>query len=187
MKQIAFLSIVFSLLCIVSFTQNVDIKKSSVKWIGKKITGKHFGFLNIKSGNVNMDGNSIKNSIIIVDMTSLTCTDIEDKEMNKKLVGHLMSSDFFNTAIYKEAKLEIKSPVMFKGKFAQAKAYLTIKEKKLPVEFKIFKRAENFFEANLQIDRTLYDIRYGSGKFFKNLGNKAIKDIFDLKVKIILN
>jgi hypothetical protein len=35
-----------------------------------------------------------------------------------------------------------------------------------------------------EIDRTKYDIRYGSGKFFEDLGDKMIYDTFTVKFKV---
>jgi hypothetical protein len=43
-------------------------------------------------------------------------------------------------------------------------------------------------KATFEIDRTEWDIKYGSGKFFKDLGDKVINDnfqiSFDLKAKV---
>jgi len=44
--------------------------------------------------------------------------------------------------------------------------------------------ADNTAKASLKIDRTLYDIRYGSNNFFENLGDKAINNEFDLEVTL---
>jgi hypothetical protein len=35
-----------------------------------------------------------------------------------------------------------------------------------------------------KVDRTKYDIKYGSGSFFDNLGDKAISDDFELAVAL---
>ena len=43
------------------------------------------------------------------------------------------------------------------------------------------------FKATIEVDRSKYDVRYGSTSFFDNLGNKVIYDIFELEVELTLN
>ena len=38
--------------------------------------------------------------------------------------------------------------------------------------------------ATMTIDRSEFNIRYGSGSFFENLGDKTIYDEFDLEVNL---
>ena len=38
--------------------------------------------------------------------------------------------------------------------------------------------------AEIVIDRSKYDVRYGSGSFFDDLGDKTIYDDFTLTVKL---
>ena len=40
--------------------------------------------------------------------------------------------------------------------------------------------------AKITIDRSDFDVRYGSGSFFDNLGDKTIYDEFDLEVKLVV-
>ena len=68
------------------------------------------------------------------------------------------------------------------------KANVTIKGITQPVEFETIVKPEgNKYraEANISIDRTLFDVRYGSGKFYENLGDKTIYDNFDLNVSLV--
>lgn len=68
------------------------------------------------------------------------------------------------------------------------KGNLTIKDITHPVSFTA--RVEVFTDflhamGELVIDRTLYNIRYGSGKFIQNLGDSLIYDDFVLQFKLI--
>lgn len=161
----------------------VDTKKSTVKWHGEKVTGEHFGTINIKGGKLIWKSNKITGGEIIIDMTSIENTDLEDADYKAKLEGHLKSDDFFGVEKYPTAKLKIKSSSAFKDNKAIVKGQLTIKETTLPIEFSVQKEG-NRFMAEIVIDRSKYDVRYGSGSFFDNLGDKTIYDEFTLTVKI---
>ena len=58
-------------------------------------------------------------------------------------------------------------------------ADLSIKDKTNPVTFDISIYG-NKATANIKIDRTKFDVRYGSTSFFDDLQDKAIYDEFDL-------
>ncbi len=161
----------------------VDTKKSTLKWHGEKVTGEHFGTINIKEGMLVWKNDKITTGEFTIDMASITNTDLEDPGYNAKLVGHLKSDDFFGVEKYPTAKLEIKSSGKFENNKATVKAHLTIKETTLPIEFEAQKDG-NWFMAEIVVDRSKYDVRYGSGSFFDNLGDKTIYDDFTMTVKI---
>ena len=66
---------------------------------------------------------------------------------------------------------------------AKVKAHLTIKDITHPIEFDAQKDG-NWFMAEIVVDRSKFDVRYGSGSFFDNLGDKMIYDDFTMTVKI---
>ena len=39
--------------------------------------------------------------------------------------------------------------------------------------------------GKIMVDRTKYDVRYGSKSFFGSIGDKAIDDLFEIGVKLI--
>ena len=80
----------------------INTEKSSISWVGKKITGQHSGTISIKSGELIMDDDKLTGGSFVIDMSSITCTDIESEKKNKYLVDHLKAKDFF--AIGKELK-----------------------------------------------------------------------------------
>jgi polyisoprenoid-binding protein YceI len=111
-------------------------------------------------------------------MTTINTTDLEG-EYKGKLDGHLKSDDFFGVANYPTATLVFKD-VTASGKNAYAvSGELTIKGKTNPVTFTISIYGSKA-TASLKVDRTEYDVRYGSASFFDGLKDKAIYDEFDL-------
>lgn len=163
---------------------NADVEKSTLKWHGKKVTGEHFGFIQLKEGSFEIADNRIKKGSFVIDMTTISNTDLEDAGYNAKLVGHLKSDDFFGVDKHPTAKLVIKEATEFNKGVAKAKAHLTIKGITHPVEFEVTKKGE-VYGAFITVDRSKYNVRYGSTSFFDNLGDKAIYDDFTLDVKLI--
>ncbi len=161
----------------------IDPATSKIVWLGKKVTGEHTGEIKLQSGHLNFSGAALKNGEFTVDMTTINNTDIADKEYNKKLVDHLNSDDFFATAKNKTAKLVIKSATKVKGNTWKLAGDLTIKGTSAPITFDadVTKTAAT---GVVKFDRTTYDVKYGSGKFIPNLGDKMIYDEVQLTVTL---
>jgi len=115
-------------------------------------------------------------------MTSLTATDLTGDYLGK-LNGHLKSEDFFGTEKYTTSKLVFKKIAAKANGVYTVTADLTIKDVTAPVTFDITVNG-NTAKAALKIDRTKYGIKYGSGSFFDNLGDKTINDEFELTVAL---
>ena len=63
-------------------------------------------------------------------------------------------------------------------------ANLTIKGITNPVLFEMHVEG-NTGSTKLVVDRSKYNIRYGSNSFFDNLGDKAIYDEFELEINLV--
>lgn len=180
-------SIALALVALVSFattaqTKKVDAAKSTINWVGKKVTGAHEGTIAIKEGNLVFKGKKVVNGNFIVDMTTINTTDLSGKGKTN-LDGHLKSDDFFGVEKFPTANLVFKS-IGEKGKGVYAvTADLTIKGITHPIKFDLTV-GTNSASTTLKIDRTKYDIKYGSGSFFSDLGDKTINDEFELTVKL---
>lgn len=164
--------------------KTVDVSKSTINWKASKVTGTHTGTVGIKSGSLDIEKGKLKGGSFVVDMKSIVVTDLSGTG-KERLEGHLNSDDFFSTAKFAEAKLEITkvTEMAMKGEFAVT-ANLTIKGISKPISF-VAKTSENSATASIKIDRTKYDIKYGSGSFFENLGDKAIEDTFELNINLV--
>lgn len=180
------LLIATSLLASVSFAADIDPATSKIVYVGKKVTGQHTGEVKIAKGNLTFNKEVLSGGEVEADMTSINNTDLTDAEYNKKFVDHMRSDDFFSVDKHKTAKIVIKK--VEKQKAAneyKITADLTIKGKTAPVTF-VATATKEKANAKLTFDRTKYDIKYGSGKFFQGLGDKMINDDVELTVDLTL-
>jgi len=173
-----------------SKTAELDVTASQLKWTGKKVTGQHDGTLKLKSGKLEMnDKGEITGGNFVIDMTTIAVKDIKDPQDNKKLQGHLMSPDFFDVKAHPEATFKITGVKKKKSKSAthEITGELTVKEKTEKISFPATVKMEKGVataKGTLSVDRTKFDVRYGSGKFFENLGDKMINDNFDVALDL---
>lgn len=170
-------------------SRKVDTKASTISWTGYKVTGKHYGKVAIRSGELQMDHGTIVGGNFVIDMTSISCEDLTG-DTNGKLVGHLKSDDFFGVEKHPTATLKITRAVPQGDGLYKMVADLTIKNTTKPVRFiaKVNKEGtKEIATADIKVDRSEYDVRYGSGSFFDDLGDKTIYDEFDLSVRLVMN
>jgi polyisoprenoid-binding protein YceI len=161
-----------------------DTTKTKILWLGEKVTGQHTGTIKLQSGWLDWQDGKIVAGEFNINMVSL-----QESENNAQLVGHLKSDDFFGIVKFPVAKLVITGSTPFDKGSGTVSGNLTIKDITNPIEFKavIQKKDEGtWFFANITVDRTKYNIRYGSGSFFENLGDKTIYDEFKLKVNLLV-
>ena len=180
LKAIALaLVVVLSTATVSAQTKKVDVKASTINWNGKKVTGEHSGTVNLKDGTLLFKGTKLVGGTFTVDMTTLTATDLTG-EYQTKLNGHLKSEDFFGTEKFPTAILVFKKIGMSSKDMYSVTADLTIKGITKPVSNMAVKG--DTASTKFMVDRTKYDIKYGSGSIFDNLGDKAISDEFELTV-----
>ncbi len=162
----------------------VNINKSKLKWTGKKVSGEHWGYVKLKNGFISIKDNKIIKGEFQIDMNSITCNDLENPEWNAKLIGHLKSDDFFSVNQHPIAVLKITDGTPFISSKSKLQGQLSIKGITHPISFEV-KKTDKAYKATIIVDRTKYDVKYGSGKFFDNLGDNMIDDDFILEVEII--
>ena len=165
----------------------INTQRSEVTWTGKKVTGEHTGKITLKEGSLSVDGKTIKGGSVEIDMNSITCTDLTDAGYNAKLVGHLKSKDFFNVEQFAASKFELTS-VKASGEGYEVSGKLTIKGISNDISFPASVKFEGKTVAivgKATVNRTKYDIKYGSASFIENIGDKAISDEFMLDIKLI--
>ncbi len=172
---------IFSFAMVTSENKQIDISESTIEWIGKKITGQHAGTIDFESGYLTFEAQELVGGFFVVNMNSINVTDLEG-EGKANLEGHLKSEDFFGVAENPTSQLVFTEVKGSAGNY-QITADLTIKEIIAPVQFEL-NLTENTGSASFVIDRTKYDIRYGSASFFNNLKNKAIDNEFELLVSL---
>lgn len=167
-------------------------EQSNVNWHGTKVTGEHRGEIEIESGELTVAGDQLTGGTIVIDMNTITNSDIESEEDKGKLVGHLKSDDFFGVEKYPTAKFEITGASPIADAAAGQPNYnvqgnLTIKEKTEQVSFPATVTMADgavSAKADVTVDRSKFDVRYGSETFFGNLGDKAISDEFTVSFDV---
>lgn len=184
LKTIA-LTLVVALATTIATAQNkkINTEKSIINWVGKKVTGQHSGTISFQSGTLVFEKNALKGGSFTVDMTSINVTDLEAGKGKEKLEGHLKADDFFGTDKFATSTLDFKKIGSKGNGVYTVTADLTIKGITNSVSFDITVKG-NTATAKLMVDRTKFDIKYGSGSFFDNLGDKAINDEFELNVNL---
>jgi len=162
--------------------KTVNVEKSKVTWKAYKVAGGHEGTVNIKEGALIFDKEKLTGGEFVVDMTSLVTTD-DMGDMKAKLEGHLKSDDFFSVESHPTSKLVFTKAEAFNKNSYTVTGNLTIKGITKPITF-VVSVFDNKATATLKVDRTKYDIKFRSGNFFENLGDKTIYDEFDLVVDL---
>lgn len=186
MKKIFRNLLAFTILAFITFSfttalngnKEINIEKSNLTWKGYKVTGSHTGTLKIKSGSLNFNNDKLIDGNFVIDMNTILCTDLEG-EYKGKLEGHLKSDDFFGVEKNPTATLEFKKVTTTGKNSYEIVGDMTIKGKTNSITFDISIYG-NKANATLKIDRSLYDVKYGSTSFFEGLKDKAIYDDFDL-------
>jgi polyisoprenoid-binding protein YceI len=171
-------------------TFKVDASKSTFKWTGKKVTGSHWGYIKFSEGSIMLEKGALVGGAFTVDMNSMDCQDLQAGKGAEKLVGHLKADDFFGTDKFPTSTLTIKSATAKGGNQYDVKADLTIKGQTSEIMFPATVAVAGgalTATANFNIDRTKFGIKYGSGSFFENLGDKAISNDFQVEISLVAN
>lgn len=164
-------------------TKQVKTRESKINWVGKKEIGSdHKGTISIQNGVLEFKKEKLVGGEINVDMNSITVTDLEGGKKSK-LEGHLKADDFFGVNKFQSSKLVFTKVEGDNGKY-KITGDLTIKGITKPVTFDLVVDG-NSASTTLNVDRTLYGIKYGSSSFFDDLKDKAIKNEFELNVTLV--
>ena len=166
----------------------VDTQKSVLNWNGKKVTGEHSGTIKLNEGVMTVEGGKLTGGTFTFDMNSIVNTDLTDAGYNAKFIGHMKSEDFFNTAKFPTSTFKVTKVTPKGGDVYDVTGNMTIKGITNAVTFPTtIKTTGNTITAQgkATLDRTKYDIRYGSKSFFENIGDKAIYDDFTVEMKLV--
>lgn len=165
---------------------DLDTSHSKIVWTGKKVTGSHYGSILFSYGWLVFEGEKLISGGFEANMNSITCYDLSE-EWATKLVEHLKSDDFFSVEKYPAAKFLITEAEKKSREDYLIKGDMTIKGITHPLEFSakvITEKGKVVATAKVTIDRTKFNVRYGSGTFFSNLGDKMIYDHFELAIQL---
>jgi len=162
---------------------SIETTQSQITWTGREVsTSSHYGTLDFVSGNFEISNGAIVNGEFIVDMTSINNQDMQG-DSKARLEGHLKSDDFFSVESHPTAAISINSSELISDGKWNVSADLSIKGFTHPVNFEMIS-SEDGWSANLVFDRSKYDVRFRSGSFFENLGDKLIYDDIELSINL---
>lgn len=174
----------------------IDPATSEIKWQGSKPTGVHNGIVPISAGNFTVENGLVTQGTIEINMAGITVLDLEGDSKNN-LEGHLRGTvagkeeDFFNTTKYPKATYTVTSSSALDNDpdgTHMINGNLTIKDITKPVSFKAKINTDgNTFSATTPqfvVDRTEFDIKFMSTKFFDNLRDDFINDEFKLQINV---
>jgi len=170
----------------------VDTEMSVINWMGEKPTGTHTGTIKLSNGTLAVNNEMIEAGKFNIDMNSIENQDLEG-EAKANLESHLKGTvegkegDFFNVNKYPDATFELTGVTTENGK-TMVNGNLTMKEKTNNISFPA---AVTFAGDNMtlksekfMIDRTKWDVNYGSKSLFDNLGDKFISDNIELQIEL---
>jgi len=147
-------------------------------------TGEHEGYVSLSKGEFTIDKGQLTGGSVEVDMTTIAD---EFHRSDNNLINHLKEPDFFDVNKFPTAAFVI-TKVEPSGENFNVTGNLTIKEITHEVTFpaKVDVNGKRFTaNGKLTIDRTQWDVRYRSGKFFDDLADKAISDDIEFEMKIV--
>ena len=162
---------------------NINQEASSLVWTGREVsTSSHYGTINFTSGQFEVSNGLISKGEFFVDMTTINVQDLTGGS-KERLEGHLRSDDFFSVESFPSAQLDISSSELISDGKWMVNASLTIKGISHPIAFEM-SNTENGWTANLVFDRSKYNVKFRSGTFFENLGDKLIYDDIELAINL---
>ncbi|HAH57944.1 MAG TPA: hypothetical protein DCL86_07335 [Bacteroidales bacterium] len=172
----------------------VDVDKSTISWEGSKPTGKHHGTIDLKEGKLILMDGKLAGGKFVIDMTSITNEDLTDPEQNQKLVNHLKSEDFFHVEKHPVSTFEITAVTPVENGGANdynVTGNLTMKDISKSVSFpatiEVTDDSVNAKTPPFIIDRSHWNVQFGSRTFFKDLQDKFINDEITLTIHLVAN
>lgn len=160
----------------------VSTEESTIIWSGYKPTGSHTGTINLSHGELTINDGKIESGTFTIDMASL-----KDSEANARLEKHLKSTDFFDVQKYPIATFKITGFEKVNNKTLLS-GNLTLKDTTNNVTFTVSvlhtDDSVKVESETFSIDRSKWNVKYGSKSFFDNLGEKYINDDIELSIVV---
>lgn len=158
----------------------LDTNNSVISWEGEFVNGmSEKGTFKLTSGQFTIKGGIIDSGEFEIDMNSIDSIPHKDR-----LVAHLKSADFFETETYPTAKFILKKMIPSSEEGAKVGRYviagdLVMKGITKPISFTTtLTGGQNGLNASASfaINRADWEVKYNSATFFKDLGDKIIRD-----------
>lgn len=172
----------------------IDLAESRIRWIGRNLLNRHEGNIALKAGWLRFAHGNLTGGGFVIDMRAIHCLDLEGTALHDVLIHHLLDHDFFDSGKFPEATFAITGVTALPDATAGApdlaiRGILTLKGVSHPLEFHactgITAEGKPAAQATLAFDRTLWNVFYGSGKWFRNPGGHLVNDLIELQLRIV--
>jgi len=170
----------------------VNTDESVIGWTGRNARGKHCGTLKLSKGEIRVSHGAIDGAFEI-DMASIKNKDLEGDPLQPVLIAHLMSDDFFFVKMFPKASFVlgaakvVESPTLSSPNFA-VEGTLELRGVKVEIRFPatVNRREDGSvsIEAHFDMDRTRWNVLYGSSRFFEHLGMHLVYDLITIELRI---
>ena len=171
----------------------IDTDQSIIEWAGRNPNTKHFGIVRISDGQIYIENTTIT-GVVEIDMDSIENMSLKGDELQPVLVSHLKSEDFFLVKLFPTAKFIINRGTLDDEPYLSSPNYevdgtLDLRGVKADLSFPatITNTDDNGLvaEAHFDIDRTRWNVIYGSTRFFEHIGMHLVFDLISFQVKIV--
>jgi len=172
----------------------IDIQRSRIEWIGRNLLNRHFGTLRVRAGEIEVRHAAIARGKLTVDMDSIQNADVEDPALRKLLIAHLKSDDFFDVQRFPTAEFQLSNITAFADSKpgnpnTEIRGTLTLKSVSNNIAFPaiVAPTPDGLLavDAHLDLDRTRWNVRYGSGKLYDKLGKHLVNDQISIELKLV--
>ena len=173
---------------------DVDVTESHVEWVGRNLLNKHYGRIELKGGKLRFDRGDLAGGEFTLNMRAITCQDLAGDPLHDVLIAHLVSHDFFDVELYPEARFVITATERVAGATPGApnlvvSGELTLKDVSRALEFVasagLTAEGKAAAQAAFAIDRTQWNVLYGSGKYFRHLAGHLVNDLIEIQIRIV--
>jgi polyisoprenoid-binding protein YceI len=171
----------------------VDLNASAIEWSGRNPNGKHWGTIKMSSGTIAVNNGNLGGEFEI-DMTAIKNIDLEGDELQPVLISHLESDDFFFTRLFPKARFVILGSEAINDRSRSGPNFriagnLELRgisaEIEFPATLSLTADDKILAEAHFDIDRTRWNILYGSSRFFEHLGMHLVYDPISVQLFIV--
>ncbi len=171
----------------------VDTTQSMVRWTGRNLFNHHHGTVRLGGGEIVLRQNELLSARFVVDMTSIVCEDLADAGYNAMLIRHLRDADFFEVEKHPTAEFIAHEAQPIEGATPGWPNYeligaFTLRGVTQPLSFAALIASADGSrltgQGQFELDRTRFGSFYGSGKFFRHLGQHVVNDLIHLHVKL---
>ena len=174
-------------------TYVIDLDHSVFRWTGRNLFNQHHGRITFQSGKLEIQDGHLASGDVILDMTRITCTDIQDGSVAAMLIGHLATDDFFSVQEFPTAEFRMESCEAIAesapGDFnLLVKGRLMLRGKSQAIEFNAqiaYLDGKLGLQGQFDVDRTRFGSVYGSGKIFEKLGQHVVNDKISVSFQLI--